>query len=118
MPTLRNHSNMPIVYFDGQCNFCYGLIQMLKRLGLEQKVHLLPFQLVSSQAQDELIFINESGLFKADKAVLQLLHTMGGIFRLTGRVLSILPSALLQKTYYVIAQNRYHIFGNHSCSIN
>lgn len=118
MPASSQYKDLPVVYFDGVCNFCYGLIKLLKKTGIEQKVHLVPFQMVSTQAPDELVYISESNFYPAEQAMIQLLKTMGGIFHFTALILQSLPAWLIRKIYYAVARNRYLLFGRRSCSLH
>ncbi len=109
---------LPIAYYDGECNFCYGLIRLLRKGGVDKKIHLLPIQLVSTLPPNELLVVTRSKVHKAGRAVIELLNTMGGIFYIPAFILKLLPPALLQKVYYWVANNRFRWFGTYSCSIH
>lgn len=118
MERYRIENHLPIAYYDGRCNFCFGLVQQLQKFNLDRKVNLIPFQLVSSKVPEELLIISNSESYEADKALIKLLKLMGGLFYLPAFILMLLPPFLLKKLYYALARNRYQWFGTTSCTIN
>ncbi|TRX72160.1 thiol-disulfide oxidoreductase DCC family protein [uncultured Carboxylicivirga sp.] len=111
-------SDLPIVYYDGQCNFCSGLIRIFRNLGGEQKTHLLPSQLVSSNKHSEVIVIKNNLYYDAGEAIIQILLSAGGLFAIPAYALQCLPGKMLNRLYYFIANNRYKWFGKNSCRID
>lgn len=109
---------VPIVYFDGQCNFCHSLVKSLKRKGLDTKAHLLPFQLVSNEKPTALLFIDETEALEAGEAALSLLTLTGGFYKNISKVLKQFPKNLVNRLYYYIANNRYRLFGTKSCEVH
>ncbi|WP_430810537.1 MULTISPECIES: thiol-disulfide oxidoreductase DCC family protein [unclassified Carboxylicivirga] len=115
-PNSTNNT-LPIVYYDGQCHVCDGLIIFLKNVGAENKLHLIPFQLVMNDVPNELMLTDGSSHYIADEALLKLLAILGGGFLLMAWLLKILPKPWRRRCYYYLAGNRYRFFGKRSCSI-
>lgn len=122
-----------LVFYDGDCGLCSLLVQfilprdsrdrfrfaalqsafageLLGRYGLDASKLDTIYVAADYQAADERI------LSKA-RAVLRILRTLGGIWVLA-RPLELLPSAVLDPAYDILARNRYRWFGRaDTCSL-
>ncbi len=67
---------MKIIYIDGHCNLCNGLIKYLHR----SRPDLFSFGKTSfNNNLDYIVYSRDGKLFKAEKAVLMIGRDMGGI---------------------------------------
>jgi len=113
--------NKSILFFDGVCNLCNGLVVFLIR---RDPHHRLKFVAIQSKLGQELlrshksysdridtvILIKNDILYIKSTAVLQLLKELGGIWKLT-YIFIIIPSSWRDFIYDLIARHRYNIFG-------
>jgi predicted DCC family thiol-disulfide oxidoreductase YuxK len=123
----------PIVLYDGVCGLCNRLVQFLLKRDTHDR-----FRFASLQSDFTAQVLRRHGLDPADldtvyvirdfgqtrerlltrsDAVLFMLNRLGGIWRVTalGRVL---PRALRDLVYKLVARNRYRVFGKHeSCML-
>ncbi|MCG8579355.1 MAG: DCC1-like thiol-disulfide oxidoreductase family protein [Bacteroidales bacterium] len=111
------HITKPIVYFDGQCGFCNSFVRLLtKASGAEQKLNLIPYQLVTNTVPGELMIIGHNSITEAGRAAVKVLFYSGGIFTIFALILKLIPDKTLDKLYYKFARNRYRWFSQTSCS--
>jgi predicted DCC family thiol-disulfide oxidoreductase YuxK len=109
-----------IIFFDGFCVLCSGTVARL--IKIDEKKRLKYSSLQGRYAQEILeiprieanasaIFFSEGGLYEKAEAVIRILIKLGGIYKLGGIALSILPLFMLDRFYEFIARNRYRLFG-------
>lgn len=130
MPTRETN---PVVLYDGVCGLCNRLVQfILKRdvhdrfrfasLQSEFAATLLKRHGADSRDLDTLYVVIDHGqpservLMRSD-AILHVVRTLGGIWKLAGAG-RLLPKALRDGMYRIVARNRYRVFGKHeSCML-
>lgn len=117
----------PIVFFDGVCGLCNHFIDFLFRkdkhdifkvspLQGELAKQLLEPQLVENEFKS-IILRDAVGIHQGSTAVLRILARLGGIWRVLSW-LQLLPEPFRDFFYYLVARNRYRIFGKkESCRI-
>jgi predicted DCC family thiol-disulfide oxidoreductase YuxK len=117
----------PIILYDGVCGLCNRLVQfllrhdkrghlrfaslqsdfaekVLQRHGLDPK-DLDTFHLVENyQQQDERVLQRSDAVVRAG-------HELGGVWAMMAAAGSVLPRALRDLLYRIIARNRYRVFG-------
>ena len=112
---------MPIILFDGVCNFCNRIINII--LKYDDQAY---FQFAASQSSaamgimqafnlDEkaissVILIEQEKVFTKTDAVIQIANRLSGwpsLFRL----LKFIPKPMRDFAYDLIAKNRYALFG-------
>lgn len=109
----------PIIFFDGVCGLCNGFVDFIMKIDRSQKIFFSPLQ--SEKAQNLLeekytknlstiVFINNGIIRTKSDAVLEVLKTVGGIWKLSF-ALKIFPRFFRDFLYEVIASNRYKLFG-------
>jgi predicted DCC family thiol-disulfide oxidoreductase YuxK len=112
---------MPIILFDGICNFCNRSINII--LEQDQDAH---FQFVASQSQAginilqqykldqkasaSVILIDNEKVYTKTDAVIQIATHLKGWPRLF-RLIKFIPKSLRDFAYDLIAKNRYALFG-------
>jgi len=124
----------PIILYDGVCGLCNRLVQfllrhdkrkhlrfaslqsdfagaVLRRHGLDPK-DLDTFHFVENyDRQNERVFDRSAAVLKAGRA-------LGGVWAMLASVASLLPRALLDPLYRLVARNRYRVFGKfESCML-
>jgi predicted DCC family thiol-disulfide oxidoreductase YuxK len=123
----------PIVLYDGVCGLCNRLVQFLLKRDTHDRFHFASLQSdftaqvlrrhgLDPADLDTVYVIRDFGqtrerLLARSDAVLFMLNRLGGIWRVTalGRVL---PRALRDLVYKLVARNRYRVFGKHeSCML-
>jgi len=117
-----------LVVFDGLCHLCTGWARFVQRHPARPPFRLIPMQseagrrLMSAHgfdAEDPLTFLVLDGdrcLTQSD-ATIHLLASAGGAWRLA-RVARLIPGALRDALYALIARNRYRWFGRRrSCFV-
>ncbi len=117
----------PIVFFDGDCVMCNGFLDWLIRLDRSALFRVSPLQgetairllppLPKNPEDWSIYLLDETGLYSQSEAVLQILRRLGGVWSLlsAGRVI---PVALRDSVYRVVARNRYRILGTRdSCRV-
>lgn len=130
MPTLDSN---PIVLYDGVCGLCNHLVQFtLKRdkhdhfrfasLQSDFAQLLMTRHGVDPQDLDTVYVVQDhkqptEKLLARSDAILYMLSELGGIWSLAG-VGRVLPRALRDALYKIVARNRYRFFGKHeSCML-
>jgi predicted DCC family thiol-disulfide oxidoreductase YuxK len=123
----------PIVLYDGVCGLCNRLVQFLLRHDYRDRFRFASLQsefsskLLTKYGHDphdlDTVYVvkdyslpNERLLARSD-AILYMLNQLGGIWILSGAG-RVLPRALRDMAYKVVARNRYKVFGKHeSCML-
>lgn len=116
-----------IIFFDGYCVLCNGFVDWLIHFDKYHMLHFASLQGSTAKAflttdlvknQDTVIFKSGNGSlsFKSE-AVLNILHELGGIWKLF-KLFKIIPIGIRDMIYDFIAEHRFKWFGkNISCRI-
>ena len=123
----------PIVLYDGVCGLCNRLVQFLLKRDTRHRFRFASLQsdfannlltLYGADPHDlDTVYVvkdygqpDQSLLGRSD-AVLYMLDQLGGVWKLAG-VGRVLPKALRDVVYKVVARNRYRVFGKYeSCML-
>jgi predicted DCC family thiol-disulfide oxidoreductase YuxK len=123
-----------IVLYDGVCAMCNGVIRFLLKNDREGRFLFAPLQdsfardVLSRHGQnsDDLDTVgvvvdhalpSEHVLVKS-RAMLYVLERAGGIWQPLAVLLGVLPTAILDRAYVLLARNRYRLFGRYdSCPL-
>jgi predicted DCC family thiol-disulfide oxidoreductase YuxK len=131
-PTPTSTPN-PIVLYDGVCGLCNRLNQFLLKRDHHDRFRFASLQ--SSLAESltlrhgadpkdlDTVYVvvdhnrpTEHLLARSD-AIIHVLTQLGGVWRVMG-LTKILPRALRDGMYKIVARNRYRVFGKHdSCML-
>ena len=123
--------NTPVLFYDGYCGFCNGIVRFILRIDRSQEVLFAPVQ---SELGKRVIrahhletidtaFVavrttdTEHVWIKSD-LVRPLMSRFGFFWRVMSRLLFLLPRIIRNFGYDLIAKNRYKIFGRYdACPI-
>jgi predicted DCC family thiol-disulfide oxidoreductase YuxK len=122
-----------LLLYDGVCALCNGVVQFLIERDKLDRFRFAPLQ--SSLGREVLarfdIYSFPDGvmlltdaltpaehLYRRSDAVAAALQQLGGMWRLVGKVLRLLPRALRDWGYGIVARFRYRVFGRYeTCPI-
>lgn len=109
---------MKIVFFDGYCSLCNHLVNALMRI---DKAGVLKFASLQGDTAERLlgrrepatgaetiVYLRDAAKFERSAAVLHILSDLGGFWR-TARIFWLLPEAIRDLCYKLIARNRYRL---------
>ena len=118
----------PVVLFDGVCNFCAASVQFIIRRDPQALFRFAAYQSdavkslcaqhgVDAGALDTFaLIVDGKALFRSD-AALATATRLGGLWRLLA-VFRLVPRAVRDAVYRLIAHNRYRWFGRReSCMV-
>ena len=115
--------NRRIVYFDGYCNLCSGIVQWLSKIDKNQLLYFSTIDSISgknlllkfpeSKTNNTILFQYKDHLYDRSDAVLQIVKVLGYPWSIMS-VFSFLPGSIRDWMYHVIAKNRYNWFGRKS----
>jgi predicted DCC family thiol-disulfide oxidoreductase YuxK len=110
----------PIVFFDGQCVMCNGFLDWMMAIDRSALLRVAPLQgetakrllppLSPNPKEWSIYVLDETGLYSQSAAVIQILRRLGGFWALL-TVGGVVPVALRDAVYRVVASNRYQILG-------
>jgi predicted DCC family thiol-disulfide oxidoreductase YuxK len=123
----------PIVLYDGVCGLCNHLVQFLLKRDTQDRFRFASLQSefanrlllrhgVDPHDLDTVYVVRAYGqpndiLLARSDAILYMLTQLGGLWSLAG-VGRVLPKALRDAVYKLVARNRYRVFGKHeSCML-
>jgi predicted DCC family thiol-disulfide oxidoreductase YuxK len=121
-----------IVFFDGVCNFCNGVVNILFDYDKHRKLMFASLQgetyqelrnTTSELSADlpadvsSIVVVSEGRIYLRSAAALRIAWLLGGVWRLLV-VFWLVPTFVRDAAYSVIARNRYRWFGKtDSCRI-
>jgi predicted DCC family thiol-disulfide oxidoreductase YuxK len=110
----------PIIFFDGDCVMCSGLVDVLLHLDREGIFRLTPLQgktaqqvlppLPANREAWSIYYLDQDGLYAQSDAVIQICKRLGGLGAVIGAVQWV-PQSFRDRIYCMIARNRYRLFG-------
>jgi predicted DCC family thiol-disulfide oxidoreductase YuxK len=110
----------PIVFFDGLCGLCNGLVDFALQ---EDPDHHLRFASLQGDAArgllppdvaaslDSIVLLADGKVHLRAAAVLRILASLGGPWRVLAAVARLVPMPVLDGLYAFIARRRYRWFG-------
>jgi predicted DCC family thiol-disulfide oxidoreductase YuxK len=112
--------NAPIIFFDGDCVMCSGLVDFLLQIDREGIFRLTPLQgqtakqvlppLPTNREAWSIYYLDQDGLYAQSDAVIQIFKRLGGLGSVMGAV-QWAPQSFRDRLYCMIARNRYRLFG-------
>lgn len=117
-----------IVFYDGVCGFCNGTVRFLAERDRADRFRFAPLQgalarelLLAHDASpsslDTMYTLVDYGLptervFSRARGILRVTRELGGIWSLVA-LFGVLPDAVLDAGYGLLARNRYRIWGRY-----
>lgn len=110
---------MKIVFFDGECSLCNGLVDFLIKIDRKKILKFASLQgetakdilgQPAGRGLDSIIYWVDGRRSEKSTAVLDLLSDLGGLW-IVVKGLKIIPEGLRDVIYRFIARHRYQIFG-------
>lgn len=117
-----------IVFFDGVCNLCNGLVKFIIKRDLKKVILFSPLQSPFGQATlrkmkmdpeevNTVVYFSGDKLYLKSSAILQILRDMGGALKLLFGLI-VVPRFIRDFIYDLVARNRYKVFGKQeSCMV-
>ena len=110
-----------IIFYDGHCNLCNGFVNAIIKLDKKSiflfaplngnhAKNLLKKNNIKNTTVDSVILFNNNSISYKSKAVIEILISLGGIYRVLVMT-KIIPRAILDWIYDIVAKNRYSWFG-------
>ena len=114
-----DNPRMKIVFFDGYCSLCNGLVDWLIRHDQSGEVKFASLQGQTAQNSlpeklrhdlDTIVYARENKVLLRSTAVLWIIADLGGLWSLASLLL-LIPEPVRDSIYQFIATNRYRVFG-------
>jgi predicted DCC family thiol-disulfide oxidoreductase YuxK len=113
----------PVLFYDGGCGLCHGAVRLLLRLDAAGRLRFAPLggatftalvpEGVRAALPDSLVLrTSDGGLLLRSRAVVAALRLAGGEAAWLGGALSLLPAALADRLYDVVARGRRRLFAS------
>lgn len=115
-------TKFPVLYFDGVCGLCNRTVDFVLRHDGRGQIRFAPLQGETAAANlpseyrerlNSVVFANNGSMWTRSSAIVRLLITMGGIWVVCGSLLWCIPKPLRDLGYWIIATQRYRLFGKH-----
>ena len=114
-----------IIFYDGHCNLCNGFVNAIIKLDKKNiflfaplngnhAKNLLKKNNIKNTTIDSVVLFNNNSISYKSKAVIEILISLGGIYRFLV-ITKIIPRAILDWLYNIVAKNRYSWFGKQDC---
>ncbi len=111
---------MKIIFFDGYCSLCNGLIDFLMKIDRHHTLKFASlqgetaksFQINASDKEDPdtVIYLREGIRYEKSSAILKIFSDLGGLWKCT-KIFWLVPKFCRDHVYSFIAKNRYKLFG-------
>jgi predicted DCC family thiol-disulfide oxidoreductase YuxK len=110
----------PVLFFDGVCGLCNHVIDFVIARDRAAIFRFAPLQgdtarerLPEADLRDlnTMVLWEEQGIFRKSTAASRILIRLGGVWRLIGTALRLVPRPLRDAGYSLVARHRYWIFG-------
>ncbi len=107
------------VIYDDCCNLCVAAVKRIKKKDAKGTFIFVPFHTsnlhVNNECNgmqfDQLIVVKNNQSIKGAQAVLMIMKELGGFVALVSFCIQKLPNIFLDKLYFLLATNRYRIWG-------
>ena len=115
-------SERPILFFDGVCGLCSAVVDWIIPRDRQHRIRFAPLQgttagrLVPAELRPELstlVFRSGGRNHVRSAAVCRVLMTLGGVWRIVGGILWLVPLPLRDLGYRLVSRFRYRLFGRH-----
>lgn len=113
------HENDVILFFDGVCGLCNGLVDWLLTRDSRQRLKFTTLQGLTAkrllpdeytQDLDTVVLLARGKILTRSDAILYCLCEVGGIWSFT-KIFYLIPAFIRDAIYRIVAKNRFSIFG-------
>jgi predicted DCC family thiol-disulfide oxidoreductase YuxK len=110
----------PVIFFDGVCGLCNRFIDFVIRRDRGAVFRFAPLQGETARGRlpdsdvreiNTMVLWEEQGVFRKSTAAVRILIRLGGVWRVIGGALRLVPRPLRDAGYSLVARYRYAIFG-------
>jgi predicted DCC family thiol-disulfide oxidoreductase YuxK len=110
----------PILFFDGVCGLCNRFVDFVIKQDRAGVFHFAPLQGETAREHlpeadvrniQTMVLSDEQGVFRKSTATVRVLTRLGGMWRVIGGALRLVPRPLRDAGYTLVARYRYTIFG-------
>jgi predicted DCC family thiol-disulfide oxidoreductase YuxK len=118
---------LPVIFFDGVCGLCNAWVDFVVARDKQRRFHFSPLQgetardwlqMTPDAPLDSVALADAEGIHRKSDAVWRILRQLGGVWRLAGWLLRLVPRAVRNWGYDLVARHRYHWFGKkESCRL-
>ncbi|MEA2553113.1 MAG: hypothetical protein QOJ65_1289 [Fimbriimonadaceae bacterium] len=115
-----------VIFFDGVCNLCNGIVDFLIRRDKRRVLRYAPLQGTAAKELLPLEYVNDlpgvafldkDGVYQRSTAVLRAAAKLGGAWPVV-KIFLLVPRPIREAIYNWIARNRYKWFGKRdSCRL-
>lgn len=120
-------SQSSVVLFDGVCNFCNGSVQWMIARDKKKRLRFAALQSAAGQkilrrfglppeGINSFLFIDNGKLFHRSTAALRVARRLGGVYSFAYLAI-LVPAALRDAVYNIVATHRYQWFGKRDACI-
>jgi predicted DCC family thiol-disulfide oxidoreductase YuxK len=110
----------PIVFYDGDCGLCDRFVRWMLRRDRRHRYRFAPLQgdtarrMIRVEPGDpglwSVVLVDHAGEHRRSTATLRAVAGLGGVWRAAGWLL-LVPAALRDPVYRLVARHRYRWFG-------
>lgn len=106
------------LFYDTGCNLCNGYRNFIET---EDAKNITSFNSLKNMATaetgtpDTIVLVVDGTAYYKSEAVVMHLKIIGGIWRVIGTVIGIVPTAISNRIYTIIGKHRYEWFGSCHC---
>jgi predicted DCC family thiol-disulfide oxidoreductase YuxK len=118
---------LPVIFFDGVCGLCNHWINFVLARDRNRRFRFAALQgetardwlkLPPVEALSSVVLVDSTGVYRQTDAVWRMLVQLGGVCRIAGWLMRLLPRPIRNWGYDFIARHRYRWFGKkESCRL-
>ncbi len=125
---MQNDTTRPVLYFDGVCNLCSGMVKFVIRNDKKEQFLFAPLQSPAgtealqhapdaNEKTGSFILYSNGRYYTRSSAALHTFRLLGGIWQLLYAAI-VVPQFIRDGVYMFISRNRYKWFGkSESCMV-
>lgn len=116
-PDFEGH---PVLFFDGVCGLCSHAVDFIMRRDRRGGFRFAPLQGETAQATlspeeianlNTMVLVTPQGRYRRSAAAVRVLWQLGGVWRILGSLLWLIPLPIRDAGYSLVASLRYRLFG-------
>jgi predicted DCC family thiol-disulfide oxidoreductase YuxK len=117
----------PVIFYDGVCGLCNRWVDFVLTRDRRQRFQFAPLQgetartrlkITGDQPLNSVVLVDHAGEYRKSDAIWRMLMQLGGVWRIAGTALRLVPRPLRNCGYDCIARHRYRLFGKkESCRL-